>query len=405
MISRFSLQIIGGPVQKDTFSFDQDMVTLGRSGIGNQVIINEPAVSQRHAIIRRSEEGFFFEDIQSSNGSLINDSPVSGKGTHPLCDGDKLVLGQTTFLFQLGAKNGKGGGRKKGQGGLIHHLKTVPKQRLVIYLLLCVIGATLGYSLVPHRTSSVSALPHHVNRGTGKEPVPLPSEEMYRLAAASGQQQLSFSFMGKSPLTRLRFLAEGIDANEVLLRLNGKDMGYLPETFASQEEIVFPLFDGQILQQQKNIIIFHSTSSNGWQIGKLHLSMLQQTACNPEEAQKDYDLGKELYDEKSVVPQNLYYAEKKLELALSSGSSCQPSPDWYEEGKAFYEQVSQELLEKCQTKQFYSKKLSQMGKHQEAIDTLEEVYSLVPDMKDPRTEKIEHLIADEKKLLPKNKKH
>ena len=39
---------------------------------GSDVVLNDPAVSRRHAVIRRDERGFIISDLHSTSGSFIN---------------------------------------------------------------------------------------------------------------------------------------------------------------------------------------------------------------------------------------------------------------------------------------------------------------------------------------------
>lgn len=61
-------------------------------------------VSRIHADIRIEGEAFYIEDVGSSNGTYINNSPLPMGNRHRLRPGDRIALGKgdkVTFLFQL----------------------------------------------------------------------------------------------------------------------------------------------------------------------------------------------------------------------------------------------------------------------------------------------------------------
>ena len=69
--------------------------TAGRDP-ASDVVLNSPAVSRHHAVIRQGHEGFRVVDLQSSAGSFVNGRRFD---EHPLVIGDRLQLGPFYFLF------------------------------------------------------------------------------------------------------------------------------------------------------------------------------------------------------------------------------------------------------------------------------------------------------------------
>ncbi|MBD2021465.1 FHA domain-containing protein [Leptolyngbya sp. FACHB-36] len=65
---------------------------------------NSEIVSRIHADIRIEGDAFYIEDVGSSNGTYINNSPLPMGNRHRLRSGDRISLGKgdkVTFLFQL----------------------------------------------------------------------------------------------------------------------------------------------------------------------------------------------------------------------------------------------------------------------------------------------------------------
>ena len=61
-------------------------------------------VSRVHADLRVEADGFYIEDVGSSNGTYINHSPLPTGDRHRLRTGDRIALGKgdkVTFIFQL----------------------------------------------------------------------------------------------------------------------------------------------------------------------------------------------------------------------------------------------------------------------------------------------------------------
>src|SRR5262249_35017171 len=63
------------------------------------VQIHEHSVSRRHARIELATDGFYIADLQSTNGSFVNDMPVTQARLH---DGDYLRVGNCIYRFLAG---------------------------------------------------------------------------------------------------------------------------------------------------------------------------------------------------------------------------------------------------------------------------------------------------------------
>ncbi|NJR64347.1 MAG: FHA domain-containing protein [Leptolyngbyaceae cyanobacterium CRU_2_3] len=65
---------------------------------------NSEIVSRIHADIRVEGDNYYIEDVGSSNGTYINNSPLPSGNRHRLRPGDRIALGKgdkVTFLFQI----------------------------------------------------------------------------------------------------------------------------------------------------------------------------------------------------------------------------------------------------------------------------------------------------------------
>jgi len=74
------------------------MVKIGRVP-DNTVMIDNPAVSSHHARVFRDGDSFVLEDLQSTNGTFVNDNRVT---RHTLANGDTIAVGKHRLVFERG---------------------------------------------------------------------------------------------------------------------------------------------------------------------------------------------------------------------------------------------------------------------------------------------------------------
>ena len=70
-------------------------VTIGRLP-DNSLVIDNPAVSGRHARVYREGNHYVLEDLKSTNGTFVNDKPIA---RHTLLEGDVVLVGKHTLVF------------------------------------------------------------------------------------------------------------------------------------------------------------------------------------------------------------------------------------------------------------------------------------------------------------------
>jgi Nif-specific regulatory protein len=91
------LAAVAGPLKGRTFTLAADETAIGRES-ANQVCLSDPSVSRRHCRITRDGEMFKINDLESLNGTFVNDVPVKERY---LEHGDRLRIGDHTFSFLL----------------------------------------------------------------------------------------------------------------------------------------------------------------------------------------------------------------------------------------------------------------------------------------------------------------
>lgn len=86
-------------------------VSIGRLP-DNNIVIDNPAVSGRHARVYREGTHYVLEDLKSTNGTFVNDKPIA---RHTLLEGDAIVIGKHTLSFTQHGEPAAAG--KTGQPG------------------------------------------------------------------------------------------------------------------------------------------------------------------------------------------------------------------------------------------------------------------------------------------------
>jgi len=97
------LIITNGPQEDHVIPLLLEEVTIGRatSKAAWEVGLQDPAVSRPHACIRRTDDTWSIFDMNSSNGTFVNDVQIGDDG-YPLKDGDIITCGATLILFRTG---------------------------------------------------------------------------------------------------------------------------------------------------------------------------------------------------------------------------------------------------------------------------------------------------------------
>jgi hypothetical protein len=90
-------QVEDGSVVKE-FSLEGERMVIGRLE-GSDVQLADPGASRRHAEVRRDGSDFVLVDLGSTNGTLVNEAPVT---EHTLEEGDRITIGRTVLEFRRG---------------------------------------------------------------------------------------------------------------------------------------------------------------------------------------------------------------------------------------------------------------------------------------------------------------
>ena len=83
------LSFIKGANQGTTVELKEDKIVLGRSAECT-IVLNVPAVSREHAVIKKIQGKFYIEDLKSRNGTFVNNKEVAARTL--LKDDDRIKI-------------------------------------------------------------------------------------------------------------------------------------------------------------------------------------------------------------------------------------------------------------------------------------------------------------------------
>jgi hypothetical protein len=92
-----SIEFLAGPLVGQVIKISEEVTTIG-SAPGNTIVIDEAAVSRKHAGFRRVEGGIDLADLGSTNGIYVNGERVPRKR---LAHGDVVRIGQSEIVVKI----------------------------------------------------------------------------------------------------------------------------------------------------------------------------------------------------------------------------------------------------------------------------------------------------------------
>ena len=93
------LVVINGLDLGKKYSLSNESTMVGRSSKVD-IQIDEDAISRNHAVIEHHPDGIMLRDLNSTNGTYLNDNPIRQQ---LLQDGDQIKIGRTIFKFLSGS--------------------------------------------------------------------------------------------------------------------------------------------------------------------------------------------------------------------------------------------------------------------------------------------------------------
>lgn len=80
----------------NVYETENDQIRVGRNS-ANDIHIDNLAVSGNHAVIKKVMNNYFIEDLNSTNGTFVNEKKIS---KYEILDGDQVIIGKHSLTFR-----------------------------------------------------------------------------------------------------------------------------------------------------------------------------------------------------------------------------------------------------------------------------------------------------------------
>ena len=93
----FTLEITPSVGKKWTYAIENPLIRIGRAA-HCEVVISDPLVSREHCLLNLKKEGTLLEDLNSANGTFLNDQRITQVTVKP---GDKIRARAIGYAFSV----------------------------------------------------------------------------------------------------------------------------------------------------------------------------------------------------------------------------------------------------------------------------------------------------------------
>jgi serine/threonine protein kinase len=95
-------QVVGAALQgpERRIPLGLEPITIGRAST-NQVVLRDPSVSSRHAVIELKDQAYWITDTESTNGTLLNQQRLAPQVPLKLHPGDSIRFGNITCTYEV----------------------------------------------------------------------------------------------------------------------------------------------------------------------------------------------------------------------------------------------------------------------------------------------------------------
>ncbi|QRK09047.1 FHA domain-containing protein [Archangium violaceum] len=188
----------------------------------------------------------------------------------------------------------------------------------------------------------------------------------------------------------LHYQAQGISEGEVVITVNGVDLGKVPpDTMASQDRVLELMIPSEMLKKgEVNRITFDNTKNppgeDSWRIWNIWLEKVLLPEIPPEqlleEARKSYVRGRKNMENATVGARNRYEAWKSFREAwLLLEAHPEPRPDLYFEARERVKDAQKELDRVCSKLMLEVEGYANQNNWQAASATLDHTREYFPD--------------------------
>jgi pSer/pThr/pTyr-binding forkhead associated (FHA) protein len=91
---------ISEPDKKQSIIRIHEVATIGRDA-DNDIVLNDQTVSRCHALVEARLGSVMLTDLDSTNGTLVNDTPVPADEPIRLRHGDRIKIGLSELCYEV----------------------------------------------------------------------------------------------------------------------------------------------------------------------------------------------------------------------------------------------------------------------------------------------------------------
>jgi len=401
MSARFSIVIVKGPSVGETYSFDQSIVSIGRTAAENDLVLNDRSITGKHARITLERGRVYLQDLKSTNGTYYNGAALQVGEKVRLEHRDEFSLGKVVLEYlelkdagtdsadrdvdadEVPTEDGK---VKKTAGTGVMSLLKRKSVRISLIAFIIFFAVILGLKIFSEPEIIVG--PPNLS----KKPIFLPASDVYGYTKSirTRPHKAIFKFTAKSERIDLLYVIGGVDYDgEISIILNGTKIANAPLAIKSwSDEQVLHLPRKLLVKNGENILVFKHTKNppgkEKWAVKNLHIEFLTPQKCDADEGKRLFSMGEELFKEKTVSDVNIYLACQYYKEAVAFSEECRPRPNFLMKAEKQLAKAQKELESRYKDLMFAFKKSLKLKNYFKTKEVLEEILRLIPEKKDPK---------------------
>ncbi len=413
MTDKIYLTMKDGSEVEEQFFFEQKNIAIGRTATENDLILNDPSVSDKHACINCREGQFFLQDLDSTNGTFLKGVRLEKDEKVMLNENDQFEIGRMAIKFsripdQKADKKDNPDDQPVEAAGKQDGNKKRKRLLIMAVTLLCIFVVIKIYSKPSQPVQKKAPRPSDLS----KQPIPLPAPNDYGLTRKgdkSHPDKAVFSFIAESRRVNLHYSGGGIDSKgEVVILLNGTKIADVPLAIKRwQDGLVLPL-QRKLIIKGKNQLVFDNVKnppgSEKWAVRKLSVQFLPQEPCDEIESNRFLDIADNLYNERKISMGNTFKASQYYRKALSKAEGCRSEQHLLNKTEKRLAEILKKLDILYDGYILAFKKSANLKKFKEATDALRAIKKTFPDEKDYRNKEAKRLFKKLENYLNRKKK-
>lgn len=404
--NKFTLKVIKSPSGTQAFVFAKKTVYIGSTYAQNDLIMNAKGIAAQHARIWREKKNFYIQNLSDTRMVISNKISLNKNETTELTTGTEIDMGEVGLRFinsvacssalnETSNRKPTGGASIGDNSSFTNCIKLCKFKKIaglggialcVFFVLIMAINAVKENK---GNNSSDKAYP----AASSEEPIALPAKGKYGYIKnndKSHPDKVIFTFKTDASNVELCYTAGGIDSDkEVSIHLNGQPIGYAPlAKWAWGEETVLRLPREFLIKGGENHLVFDNMGNpphfNQWAVKNIWIKALAENLCDVDKARKQFELGEEMHEQKTISKGNLYVAYRYYCDAVSYLQDCNKDIEVLRQAELRKERTMQELDALHNNLMFAFKKAYEMKDYRKCRSILQNMVLHFPDKSDER---------------------